>query len=244
MKKIISIILTILLLAAPFTMNISAEEAITKTEALIKQIEETQTVNIKVSDSVVANDFVKITDFNIMFKIKDTDNVLSDFKFAATAKIAGLKARAIFGEENLVYAPGLRCYVDLNEFMEIETFDFKLIATGLDVLLSYLSSKTFEALPLTSAEMRNVKGYGEVYVERFGGVSEFYYDGDLLVGFRFLDLDNDNSIITVDIKNILPEFIEGISSGVDSSLFEKPTGFYINLTPLMKFLYDISMSLR
>ena len=244
MKKIVSIILSVVLLASFFTMNISAEEATTKTEALIKQIEETKTVSIKLSDSVVENDFTDITDLRIMFKVQNDGDVLSDLKFAATAKVGIINARAIFGEENIVYAPGLRCYVDLNEFMEIETYDLKLVATGLDKLLNYFSSEYFNLLPLTFAGEKEVKGYGSVYVERFGMVSEFYYKDDMLVGFRALNLDEEEPLITFDSKDIFPATVEGISSGVDSSLFEKPSGFYINLTPLVKFFYDLAMSLK
>lgn len=244
MKKIISIILSVVLLTSFFTMNISAQEATTKTESLINQIEETKTISIKLSDSVVENDFTDITDLRVMFKVQNDGNILSDLKIAASAKVGFISARAIFGEENIVYAPGLRCYVDLNEFVEIETFDFKLVATGLDKLLDYFSSEYFNLLPLTFAGEKEVKGYGNVYVERFGMVSEFYYKGDTLVGFRALNLDKEDPLITFDSRDVFPATVEGISSGVDSSMFEKPSGFYINLTPLVKFIYDLAMSLR
>ncbi len=244
MKKVICVILSIVLAAAFFTMNISAEEASTRTEALINQIEETGTIGIKLDDSVAENDFAEITDLNVMFRIQNNNSILSNMKFAATAKVAGVRARAIFGEDNIVYAPGLRCYVDINEFLDIQTSDVRLLATGVDKLLDYLTGEYFDSLTLTYAGERNIKGYGDVYVERFGTKAEFYYDGDVLLGFKAVSLDTDSFYLTAETKDFLPEYVNGIISGIDGDLFEKPTGFYINLTPIVKFIYDLVMSMQ
>ncbi|MBQ8228626.1 MAG: hypothetical protein IJZ88_06395 [Clostridia bacterium] len=244
MKKVICVILSVILATGFFAMNISAEEAITRTEALINQIEETKTINVKLDDSLAENDFVDVADLNVMFKIQNDNSILSNMKFAATAKVSGLNVRAIFGEDNIVYIPGLRCYVDLNEFFEIQTSDVRLLATGVDKLLDYLTGEYFDSLTLTYAGERNIKDYGDVYVERFGTKAEFYYDGDVLLGFKAVSLDTDSFYLTSETKDFLPEYVEGITSGVEDDIFEKPTGFYINITPIVKFIYDLVMSMQ
>ncbi|MBQ8783197.1 MAG: hypothetical protein IJZ57_05450 [Clostridia bacterium] len=244
MKKVICVILSVILATACFCINISAEEATTRTEALINQIEETKTISVKLDDSIAENDFVEVSDLNVMFKVQNDGSILSDMKLAATAKVAGLNVRAIFGEENIVYIPGLRCYVSLNEFFDIQTSDVKLLATGVDKLLDYLTGEYFDSLTLTYAGERNIKGYGDVYVERFGTKAEFYYDGDVLLGFKAVSLDTSSFYLTADTKDFLPEYVKGITSGVEGDMFEQPTGFYINITPIVRFIYDLVMSFQ
>lgn len=244
MKKIISIVLSVVLSIGFFAINICAEESETKTEALINSIEETRSISIKLDDSVAENEFVDVTDINVMFRIHNDGSFLSEMNFAATAKIAGIKARAIFGKDNILYAPGLRCYVDLNEFFEIKTTDMKLLATGVDTMLDYLTDDYFDSLTLTYAGERNIKGYGDVYVERFGTKAEFYYDGDMLLGFKAMSIETNSFYLTAETKDFMPEYVEGITSGIEADMFEKPTGFYINLTPVIKFIYNIVMSMQ
>ncbi len=244
MKKIISVILSVVVALSCFCLNISAQEATTKTEALIKQIEETKTIGIKLDDSIAENDFAEISDLNVLFKIHNDGSILSEMKMAATANVQGLKVRAIFGESNMIYAPSIRCCVDINEFLEIQTSDVKLIATGVDKMLEYLSGEYFDNLTLTYAGERDIKGYGDVYVERFGTKAEFYYDGDMLLGFKAIGINASNFYITFETKDVLPEYVEGFTSGIDSSMFEEPTGFYINITPIIKLIYNLVMSLR
>ncbi len=244
MKKVISVMLSVVIFVSCLCLSSFATEPSTKTEALINKIEQTKSIGVMLDDSLTENDYVSITDLTVMFKIHNDGSILSNMKYAATAKVQGFKTRAIFGENNILYATSLRCYIDINEFLEIKTTDMSLTATALDKLLDYLTADFYESLTLTYAGERNIKGYGDVYVERFGTKAEFYYDGDVLLGFKTVGLDTDSFYLTFETKDVLPDYVNGIVSGIDDSTFEKPTGFYINVTPLVKFVYNLVSSMK
>ncbi len=240
MKKFIAIILsTLIIVSSCLCMGASATSS--KTEALLEQITQTKTLALSIKDDTLTDNVFDVSDMKLMFKVDPKGNVVSDMKMAATAKSGILQLHTILGgEENLIYISNLRCYVSFDEIFDSNlNIDISLLATNINLILKYFNTDYLGNLNLTFAGEKEVDGYGNVYVERFGTRAEFYYDGDVLVGFRFIVFDAQEFIISVDSSVLLPSFVEGISSGVEDSMFEKPTGFHINITPLVKFIYNI-----
>ncbi len=242
MKKIISIILIpALILATCFCVHAAPVEG-TKTEAFINGLLSSKSLSFAIKDGIVEDSAVDITDLNIMFKVQEESYGLADMKIAATAKADWVKLHAIFGEEDRIYFKNLFSYISIDEFLETQDdpeVNFSVFATAVNYIFKYLDADFLDSLVLTYAGNRYIEAYGDVYVERFGTLAEFYYDGDTLLGFKALVHSSDYLYITINTADFLPEFVEGISTDVDESMFEFPSGLYLNITPLAKFIYSI-----
>ncbi len=241
MKRILSVILSVALLVScfAFSANAASYEG-TKTQAIIAQLMESKTVSFDIKDGTVSGDGFDLTELDVMFKIDEQENGVANLKMAASAKSGSLKLHAYSGAENLIYIENLRCYVNINEFLETDArFDFTILSTGVNMIFKYLNTDALGDLVLTYSGNREIKGYGEVYVERFGTKAEFYYRNDVLVGFKATVLNENYVYVNIASTDFLPDFVEGIKSNVPASEFEKPTGFYINITPLAKFIYEL-----
>ncbi len=241
MKRILSIMLSIALLCSCLCVgSFAAQEETTKSEAFIAELMESKTLSFDIKDGTVSGDGFDLTELDVMFKIHEEENGTAQLKMAATAKWGALKLHAYSGNENLIYITNLFSYIDINEFLETDArFDFKVLSTSVNMIMNYLDPAKLGKLTLTYAGNRSIDGYGEVYVERFGTKAEFYYRDDVLVGFKATVLNDSLLYVNIATTDFLPDFVEGIKTGVDSSKFEKPTGFYINITPLAKFIYEL-----
>ncbi len=163
MKKIISIMLTAVILSLSFLcVGASAAEP-TKTETLLNDIATTKSIKIDFEDDAFENDIINIKNVEISAKITETEGV-EDVKIAASAKVLFFKVKLLLTEgKAYAYIPLIRCKIDLTKILGD---DFDLLEPAKE-LMAFLESDFIEYLVLTNSGEKEIAGYGTVYTEEF-----------------------------------------------------------------------------
>ena len=166
MKKIISVLLTVAMLAlSVFCLGASAAE--TKTEALLAQLAETKSISVEFSDEAFDNDYIEVKNVKASAKVFEKADGTADIKVAASAKAGFFNIKAyIENGEIHAYIPLLRIHINVTELMG-EKVDLSQYVGELDELMAYLESDYIACMKLKSAGEKEVDGYGNVYVEEF-----------------------------------------------------------------------------
>ena len=163
MKKIISIMLTAVILSLSFLcVGASAAEP-TKTETLLNDIATTKSIKIDFEDDAFENDIINIKNVEISAKITETEGV-EDVKIAASAKVLFFKVKLLLTEgKAYAYIPLIRCKIDLTKILGD---DFDLLEPAKE-LMAFIESDFIEYLVLTNSGEKEIAGYGTVYTEEF-----------------------------------------------------------------------------
>ena len=163
MKKIISIMLTAVILSLSLLcVGASAAEP-TKTETLLNDIATTKSIKIDFEDDAFENDIINIKNVEISAKITETEGV-EDVKIAASAKVLFFKVKLLLTEgKAYAYVPLIRCKIDLTKILGD---DFDLLEPAKE-LMAFLESDFIEYLVLTDSGEKEISGYGTVYTEEF-----------------------------------------------------------------------------
>ncbi len=163
MKKIISIMLTAVILSLSILcVGASAAEP-TKTETLLNDIATTKSIKVDFEDDAFENDIINIKNVEISAKITETEGV-EDVKIAASAKVLFFKVKLILTEgKAYAYVPLIRCKIDLTKILGD---DFDLLEPAKE-LMAFLESDFIEYLVLTDSGEKELSGYGTVYTEEF-----------------------------------------------------------------------------
>ncbi len=163
MKKIISIMLTAVILSLSFLCVGASATENTKTETLLNDIATTKSIKIDFEDDAFENDIINIKNVEISAKITETDGV-EDVKIAASAKVLFFKVKLLLTEGNAyVYIPLIRAKIDITEILGD---DFDLLEPAKE-LMAFLESDFIEYLVLTNSGEKEIAGYGKVYTEEF-----------------------------------------------------------------------------
>ena len=163
MKKIISIMLTAIILSLSFLCVGASATDVTKTEKLLDDIATTKSVKIDFEDDAFENDIINIKNVEVSAKITEADGV-EDVKIAASAKVLFFKVKLLVTEGKVyAYIPLIRCKIDVSAILGE---DFDLLEPAKE-LMAFLESDFIEYLVLTKSGEKEIEGYGKVYTEEF-----------------------------------------------------------------------------
>lgn len=163
MKKIISIMLTAIILSLSFLCVGASATDVTKTEKLLDDIATTKSVKIDFEDDAFENDIINIKNVEVSAKITEADGV-EDVKIAASAKVLFFKVKLLVTEGKVyAYIPLIRCKIDVSAILGE---DLDLLEPAKE-LMAFLESDFIEYLVLTKSGEKEIEGYGKVYTEEF-----------------------------------------------------------------------------
>lgn len=163
MKKIISIMLTAIILSLSFLCVGASATEVTKTEKLLDDIATTKSVKIDFEDDAFENDIINIKNVEVSAKITEADGV-EDVKIAASAKVLFFKVKLLVTEGKVyAYIPLIRCKIDVSAILGE---DLDLLEPAKE-LMAFLESDFIEYLVLTKSGEKEIEGYGKVYTEEF-----------------------------------------------------------------------------
>ena len=147
MKKIISIMLTAIILSLSFLCVGASATDVTKTEKLLDDIATTKSVKIDFEDDAFENDIINIKNVEVSAKITEADGV-EDVKIAASAKVLFFKVKLLVTEGKVyAYIPLIRCKIDVSAILGE---DLDLLEPAKE-LMAFLESEFIEYLAFTKS---------------------------------------------------------------------------------------------
>ncbi len=214
MKKILSIIMSAILILSVFSLNAFA--ANTKTEALLDELNTSKEVAV----TLTAGD---IPLFGSSSNATDTIYIKGD-KAAYDYNAGFINARVVLDDDEII------AYLPIFPFVHVK-LDSKAIGS-VDIwgLIEEATNITLGVLNYVGSyedELDGKKYYVEEFNDRAQVTSKFYYEGDDLKLLKVTDAKTNS------VQNT---YFEDISFEVDDSIFELPL-ISFDMTPILKGLF-------
>ncbi len=164
MKKTISIILTVtILVISLFCINASAAES--KTEAILKQIAETQSVSIAFRDGSLDFSGLQFTDVNLSAKVFAKNDETKEVKISVTGKVYDMFVHIITDSKGTyAYIPSLKMKFNVESLLG-EDINITEYADAISIIFDFVGSEYIDCLKLNSTGEKEIGGYGTVYFE-------------------------------------------------------------------------------
>ncbi len=166
MKKIISILLTVLMLCSVFSFGAFAAES--KTETLLSDISEKKALSIEAGDITLVEGLT-ISGIKASAKLTENSDGTYDIQAYLTGRLFIFRVKLFIEDGELhAYIPLLFIHVNVTELLGEEVDFVGELATEVGAALEMFNEEFSGYFKLLSTGNKTVEGFGDVYVEEFG----------------------------------------------------------------------------
>ena len=163
MKKLISVILSVVIALSAFFVTAYASD--TKTQGFIDDVVDTKSICIEFDNDALNSYSIPFQDLTVYLKASDNEDGTSDLKVAATAKLW-------FFDVKLLMVDGeIFAYLPLVSFCVSDilggSLDFSSLSGDFANAFGTLTLQVLDCLKLKTAGEKETDEYGTVYVEEF-----------------------------------------------------------------------------